>query len=311
MESHASLKSLITPDLLMQLTDAYLPYSKTEDLDFTIAQSDAFSGNFKKVCQEGKARDTLIALSHLSHNGMLPTPMELDLMSFLPEPSSPGFPQQCFGLQLLLDQASRILLTGIEARWQVAYFGLLARRLAGQWYALPHHLRPNSWQRWKDDVGATSFSSWVSTQVMWAAPFLHAEDLGSQEIGLELSNDLRQAVEEYTGTRDPHRETRHKTLKDDLLFIREVVKSPPKDDEGAISMAAWTYWWCMILDAHWPIIARFGRYPYRNAAFGRPITKEEEKWLDDIHHFSEASPEDAKRIREDIEKDQWTSLGQS
>ncbi|ENH70682.1 hypothetical protein FOC1_g10004979 [Fusarium oxysporum f. sp. cubense race 1] len=240
MESHISVKSLITPDLLMQLTDAYLPYSKTEDLDFTIAQSDAFSTNFKK---------------------------------------------------LLLDQASRILLTGIEARWQVAYFGPLARRLAGQWYALPHHLRPHSWQRWKNDVGVTSFSYWVSTQVMWAAPFLHAEDLGSQEIGLELSNDLRQAVEEYTGTKDPHRESRDTTLKDDLLFIREVVKSPPKDDEGAISMAAWTYWWCMILDAHWPIIARFGRYPYRNAAF--------------------ASPEIAKRIQEDVEKSWWTPLEES
>ncbi|KAK2697503.1 hypothetical protein QWA68_004427 [Fusarium oxysporum] len=311
MESHISVKSLITPDLLMQLTDAYLPYSKTEDLDFTIAQSDAFSTNFKKVCQENKARDALIALSHLSHNGVLPTPIELDLMSFLPEPSCSEFPQQCFGLQLLLDQASRILLTGIEARWQVAYFGPLARRLAGQWYALPHHLRPHSWQRWKNDVSVTSFSYWVSTQVVWAAPFLHAEDLGSQEIGLELSNDLRQAVEEYTGTKDPHRESRDTTLKDDLLFIREVVKSPPKDDEGAISMAAWTYWWCMILDAHWPIIARFGRYPYRNAAFGRPSTKEEEKWLDDINHFSEASPEIAKRIQEDVEKSWWTPLEES
>jgi hypothetical protein len=66
----------------------------------------------------------------------------------------------------------------------------------------------------------------------------------------------------------------------------------------------------MILDAHWPIIKRFGRYPYRNAIFGRVSTEEEGKWLDDTGHFGEASPEVAERIRKDVEKGQWTPLGQ-
>ncbi|KAF4343642.1 hypothetical protein FBEOM_2382 [Fusarium beomiforme] len=311
MESQDSLSSVITPSLLMQLTDAYLPYSKTEELDFAAAQSDDFNANFKKVCEESNAREALVALSKLSHNGIPPTPEELDLMSLLPKRTSPEFPEQCFGLQLLLDQASRVLLTGIEVRWQVAYFGPLARRLAGQWYALRRDLRPYTWKRWKFDAGVTSFSYWVSTQVMWAAPFLHAEDLGSQQIGLELSNELRLTVEEYTYTHDPYLKIRNQTLKDDLLFIREVVKGPPKDENNSISMTTWTYWWCMILDAHWPIIARFGRYPYRNAAFGRPSTKEEEKWLDDMNHFSEAAPEDARRIREDVENGRWTPLGEN
>ena len=159
-------------------------------------------------------------------------------------------------------------------------------------------------------MGITSFSYWVATQVMWAAPFLHAEDLESQQIGLDLSEELRQAVEKRTEKNDPYRETRDDTLKDDLLFLREVVKGPPLDEsETSISITNWTFWWCMILDSHWPIIKRFGRYPYRNAILGRVSTDKEKKWLDDTGHFGEASPEVAEKIREDVEKGQWTPLG--
>ncbi|KAM0351014.1 hypothetical protein ACHAPU_002792 [Fusarium lateritium] len=311
MDKHDVLRALITPSLLIQLAEAYLPVSKTEPLNFSDAQSPEFGARFADVCKTGAAKDVLIALSRLSHDGALPSTQYLDLMSFLPPPASPEFPQQCFGLQLLLDQASRVLLKDIDSRWQVAYFGPLARRLAGQWFALPESQRPYKQNRWKDDVGATSFSYWVALQIMWAAPFLHAEDLESQQIGLDLSEELRQAVEAHTGTTDPNRATRDATLKDDLFFLREFVKGPPKDDgESGISMASWTFWWCTILDAHWPIIAKFGRYPYRNSHFGRDSTKVEKKWLDDVGHFGEASPEVAQRIREDVERQRWTPLGE-
>ncbi|KAF5678680.1 hypothetical protein FHETE_1121 [Fusarium heterosporum] len=310
MDQHNVLKSLITPSLLIQLAEAYLPVSKTEPLDFSDAQSPDFGAHFADVCKSGPAKDALTALSRLSHDGSLPSNDELDLTSFLTSPASPDFPQQCYGLQLLLDQASRVLLTGIDGRWQVAYFGPLARRLAGQWFALPESQRPYKQHRWEEDVGATSFSYWVATQIMWAAPFLHAEDLDSQQIGLDLSEELRKAVEAYTGTTDPNRAIRDVILKDDLFFLREFMKGPPKEEGGSgVSMASWTFWWCMILDAHWPIIEKFGRYPYRNGHFGRDSTEAEKKWLDDVGHFGEASPEVAQRIREDVEKQQWTPLG--
>ncbi|KAM0228912.1 hypothetical protein ACHAP5_011817 [Fusarium lateritium] len=311
MEDHNNLRSLITPSLLNQIAEAYLPLPKTEPVNFSDAQSPDFGANFAEVCKKGTAKDALIALSRLSPDGTLPSDEDLDLMSFLPQPTSSDFPLQCFGLQLLLDQASRVLFTGVDGRWQVAYFGPLARRLAGQWRALPASQQPYKRRRWNGDVGGTSFSYWVALQVMWAAPFLHTEDLESQQIGLDLSEELRRVVEAHTNTRDPFRETRNATLKDDLFFLREFVKGPSKaDGESSLSMASWTFWWCTILDSHWPIIERFGRYPYRNGHFGRESTEAEKKWLDDTGHFGEASPEVAQRIREDVEKGTWTPLGE-
>ncbi|KAI1050742.1 hypothetical protein LB507_009235 [Fusarium sp. FIESC RH6] len=306
MTNHEPLTSLVTPALLARIAEGYLPFSKIEELNFFDVEAKETREHFQSVCKSSNARQALIALSQLSPDASLP---DLDLMSLLPEPTATEFPQQCFGLQLLLDQASRILFPGIDARWQSGYFGPLGRQLAEQWYALPEEQRPYKRKRWQD-MGVMSFSYWVATQVMWAAPFLHAEDLESQQIGLDLSEELRRAVEEQTGEKDSYRETRDNTSKDDLLFLREVVKGPPVDEgESSISITNWTFWWCMILDSHWPIIKRFGRYPYRNAILGRVSTDEERKWLDDTGHFGEASPEAAEKIREDVEKGQWTPLG--
>lgn len=306
MASHEPLTSLITPALLAQIAEGYLPFFKTEELNFSDVEAKETQEHFQNVCKSSTAKEALIALSQMSPDASLP---DIDLMSFLPPPSSTDFPQQCFGLQLLLDQASRILFPGVDARWQSGYFGPLGRQLAGQWYALPEEQRPYKRERWQD-MGVMSFSYWVATQVMWAAPFLHAEDLESQQIGLDLSEELRRAVEDRSGQKDPCRETREVALKDDLFFLREVAKGPPVDEaQLSISITNWTFWWCMILDSHWPIIKRFGRYPYRNAILGRVSTDEEKRWLDDTGHFGEASPEVAEKIREDVEKGQWTPLG--
>lgn len=309
MPTNDDLRLLITPALLTLIAEANIPFSKTEPLNFTDVGPSR--EHFQKVCMGSTAaRDALLALSRLSPDGTLPPPSELDLMSFLPPPSSPEFPQQCYGLQLLLDQVSRMWFPGIGGRWQVAYFTPMVRRLTGQWLALPAEQRPDSWARWRDDVGVTSFGYWVNSRVMWAAPFLHTEDMESQKIGLDMAEELRAAVEAHTGITDPYRSTRDALLKDDKAFPREVPKGPLKGDDGSISIDNWAYWWCMILDSHWPIIERFGRYPYRNAILGRESTEAEKKWIEETGHFGKASPDVAKRILEDIEKGIWTPLGE-
>ncbi|KAK7423027.1 hypothetical protein QQX98_001317 [Neonectria punicea] len=304
MSDHRDLNSVITPSLLTLMAEAQLPYSKTGPLDFTEVTASMLGPRFKDACKASTARAALVALSKLSPGGTIPP--TLDLMSLLPAPSSRDFPQQCYGLQILLDQASRVLLDGIDGRWQSAYFGPLARQLAGQWYALPGSLRPDTWTRWRDDVGVSSFDYWVVAQLTWSAPFLHAEDLDSQKIGLVLAEETRAAVEAYTGTIDPYRATRDALLKDDLVFLRKVFKGP--GEEGSASLSSWAYWWCMIKDAHWPIIERFGRYPYRNGILGRENTAAEQKWLDDTGRVAEAPREIALRVRDDVEKGKWTAL---
>ncbi|KAK2600076.1 hypothetical protein QQS21_005162 [Conoideocrella luteorostrata] len=310
MSSHDELKLLITPSLLKLIAEAQIPHSKTEALNFADVAATMSSSHFKAAIEPSTARAALVAISRLSPKGTLPPTQTLDLMSFLPPPSSAEFPQQCYGLQLLLDQASRVLFSGIDHRWQSAYFGPLARRLAGQWYQLPTAQRPDSLARWETDVGVRNFDYWIAGRIVWLSAFSHDEDLESQRIGLELSEETRAIVEARTGTVDPYRATRDALLVDDLAFPREMVKGPPKNtDNDAISMNMWAFWWCMIIDAHWPIIERFGRYPYRNAVLGRESTEEEKKWLDDTGHIAEAPSHVAERIQKDIADGIWTPLG--
>lgn len=307
MSGYKDLDSLITPSLLTLIAEAQVPWSKTERLDFAEVAANMPNKRFQEACKASTARDALLALSKLSPDATIPP--SLDLMSFLPPPEALDFPQQCYGLQCLLDQASRVLFDGIGGRWQSAYFGPLARQLAGQWYALPETLRPDKWERWRDEAGV-SFDYWIVMQTLWSAPFLHAEDLDSQRIGVILAEETRKTVQTYSGERDPYHEERETILGNDKIFLQEVFKGPIDKFGPRISLSEWAYWWCMIKDAHWPIIRRFGRYPYRNAILGRDSTEEEKKWLEATGHVAEAPPELAARIREDVEKGSWTLLGE-
>ncbi|XWX00142.1 hypothetical protein V2A60_008161 [Cordyceps javanica] len=312
MTGHRDLRSLITPELLKYIVEVKIPHSKTEALDFTDVTKHMSGSDFSEKLESTAARDALIAISQMAPNGQMPSPSELDFMSFLPPPQSPEFPTQCLGLQLLLDQASRELFGGVDGRWQSALFGPLARRLCGQWLALPSAHRPDTWSRWRDDAGVSSFDYWLVSRVMWIAPITHDETLESQRITLDLVEETRSLAEERFGVKDPYRATRDELLGDDLAFLREMTKGgPPRTADGGIDRATWIFWWCMILDAHWPIIERFGRYPYRNAILGRDSTEQEKRWLDDTSHIAEAPPDVAEAIRKDIEKGVWTPLGQN
>ncbi|KAJ3492794.1 hypothetical protein NLG97_g5145 [Lecanicillium saksenae] len=311
MAAESRLRSLITPELLTAVADAQLPYNTAEALNFADVTEYMSHSGFRDKLKPTAARDALIAISHLAPNGQLPSLSELDLMSLLPPPESPEFPKLCFGLQLLLDQASRVLFDGIDGRWQSGVFGPLARRLTSQWLALPAEQRPDTWARWRDDVGVQSFDYWIVSRLSWIAPISHDEDLESQRIALDLMEETRSMVEDRFDVKDPYRATRDALLKDDLAFLREMCKGgAPRDADGGIDRASWIFWWCMIIDAHWPIIERFGRYPYRNAILGRHSTDEEKKWLDDTSHIAEAPADVAKAIAADAAKGVWTPLGQ-
>ncbi|OAR01457.1 hypothetical protein LLEC1_07430 [Akanthomyces lecanii] len=299
MSAHNGLRALITPELLNFIVDTKIPHSKTEPLDFAEVTRSMSGSDFAEKLQSTTASDALMFISKMAPNGKMPSVTDLDLMSFLPPPESLEFPKQCLGLQLLLDQASRELFGGIDDRWQSGLFGPLARRLVGQWLALPAKQRPET------------FDYWLVTRLLWIAPISHDEDLESQRIALDLAEETRSMVEERFGVKDPYRATREELLKDDLAFLREMSRGgPPKAADGSIDRATWIFWWCMILDAHWPIIERFGRYPYRNAILGRQSTEQEKRWLDDTSHIAEAPPDVAEAVRSDIAKGIWTPLGQ-
>lgn len=297
------LSALITPSLLVSLIKARIPAPLTGPLDAAeVARLTFLSNTFQPAIQES-TWPVLLALSRVGIDALTPA----YLATFLPSPESADFPQQCLGMQLLLDQAPRYLCKGVDARWRGAYFDVVSRRFAGWRVSLPETLRPDTLQRWRNEVGA-SFEYWTLARLWFGAPFVHSEAPADHEFALGFTDGTRRAVEEETGLRDPWRDRRQEVLADVTGFPRVVVAGPPQGKN--VSFEEWCWWWLMLMDIHKPIIDRFGRYPYANGARGRESTAEELEWLEEVDHFAQEAPEVARQIKEDMELGVWRPLGE-
>jgi len=294
------LKELLSPSLLWFIVEKRLPYSKTDPIDFAEFGRSIFleAGNFSSLVRDS-VWPVLTALSNIGLDNMP------DLSRCLPPPSDPSYPEQCLGLQLLLDHCPRMLLRGVDQRWTHAYFGLVSQRLARTWHALPPHERPDSWARWRKTV---SLDYWIAVRFWLATPFVHSELADDQEISVEFTEETRVVVERESGIEDPYRAQR-KAILADLYGFPRVHHAGPPQGEG-VTRESWTFWMTMLMDIHKPIIDRYGRYPYRNAICGRDSTTEEREWAKNTGHFAEASEEVARKIKQDVEQGRWTPLGQ-
>ncbi len=76
-------------------------------------------------------------------------------MKFLPAPESNEFPEQTLGSQLLLDQAPRLLLDGIDQHYTNAYFDVISLEYAKQLQSLSEAFRLDSNTRWIEGMGAS------------------------------------------------------------------------------------------------------------------------------------------------------------
>ncbi len=86
MPAHDDLRSLITPELLNFIVDTKIPHSRTEPLDFAEVTRSMSGSDFSEDLQSTTAREALIVISQMAPNGKMPSPTDLDLMSFLPPP---------------------------------------------------------------------------------------------------------------------------------------------------------------------------------------------------------------------------------
>lgn len=294
------LKSVITPSLLAHIASSRIPHSKTEPLDFSQVGKESFKeGNFGTDIKE-RAWPALLALSKVGLDSF-PDPLSL-----LPEPTSPDFPEQTFGLTLLLDQAGRMFCKGIDGRWSAGYFDVISQRLAAAARALPEEQRPDTPARWKKDAGA-SLDYWLIARMWFGAVWVHSESRENQKVALAYMEETRKIVEEATGKTDPYRETRDEILSNTTSFPAVYHKGPPEGD--SVTLSDFTFWMCMLMDTHYPIVNNFGHYPYRNRILGRETTAEELAWLDEVDHIGEASAEVGERVKRDIEKGIWEPLG--
>lgn len=254
---------------------------------------------WKSLCWE-----PLLALSKFSLDN---TP---DLITLLPAPSSSEFPVQALALVVLLDQAPRHLCNGINERWRNGFFDVLALRLSLQLRDLPSNLRIETFPRWEE--AGFSFAHWCEVSVLLSAPFAHAEDLALHEkILLPVVQERRAVTEKHYNTTDAYhaaevaKGTTIDASEDTLAFARFVRGGLPDMEE----ISEVVFWYCRVSEAHVPIVRTFRRYPYRNRALGRESTEAEREFLVQTGSFGVSVDEDdAKKIREDVEKGVWTPL---
>jgi uncharacterized protein (DUF924 family) len=294
----SELRDLLTPELLSLIVKARLPYGKRDTINFREFGRSVFLLDIYSPLVRDKVWLVLVALSKIGLE-LMP-----DLSQYLPAPTDPSYPEQCLGLQLLLDHCPRVLFSGVDHRWTYGYFSIISQRLARTWYSLPPALQPGSWERLHDEMG---LDYWIGIRFWFGTPFVHSELLAHQQIALAFTEETRLTVEKMSGQTDPYRTDRQAILSDLYGFPRMYRAGPPQSED--VTREAWTFWMGKLMDIHKPIIDRYGRYPYLNAILGRKTTITEKWWIEGTSHFGEASEETAKLIRQDVENGCWRPLG--
>jgi hypothetical protein len=294
------LKEIITPQLLRRIVDTWIPWSRTEPLDWKVVTGQIFSPPpSSDTTLDQDTRNALLVLSEFRTQSALPSLFEL-----LPFASDPDFPIQALGLQMLVDQCPRRQCKGIDGRWTNAYFDLVSNQLAVALNEMPEPQRPSGWARWKE---MATLDYWLVARIWYGAPLVHKDTVLSQEQALLYTNETRRQVEESTKTTDPYRAKREEILADIYGFPRVLEEGPPTGDGATLTGMA--YWTCMLMDIHKPIVDKFGRYPYRNAFFGYEDTMEEKEWIEKTSGFAVPDREVREAIARDLEAGVWTPLG--
>jgi hypothetical protein len=293
------LKHLLTPALLSHIVNCRLPHPKHSAIDFAEFGRNIFLADPFGPLVKDAVWPVLLVLSKI---GLDDTP---DLSTFLPPPSDPSYPEQCLGLSLLLDNVPRLLFRGIDQRWTFGYFDKISQRLAETWQSLPASERPDGWSRWQSMGYGLDY--WIGVRFWFGCAFVHSGELSHQRIALEFTDETRCVVESMSGQIDPYRESREEILSDPSGFPREYRKGPPQGD--GVTREFFMFWAGMLMDTHYPIVKRFGRYPYLNAILGREGRRGESEWIAETGHFGEAIGDVARRVREDVEAGRWSPLG--
>src|ERR1700761_3371213 len=213
--------------------------------------------------------------------------------------------EHTLALILLVDQGPRSLFRGINNRYTVGFFDVMAQNLVKD--LISAGKLPDSIDRWMKVLGFP-FEDAMMRKYWFYAPLIHSEDLRDHEIGDAKVEEMRKEIEEYSGTRDPARDTREEDSRDTLLFARLVGAGPPSNP----SFAEFMFWIFRIFDAHTPVIKEYGRYPASNRVTGRETTSKEEKFLRINEELgmpkSSLTDEEAAKIKRQVKDGVWDKL---
>ncbi|KAK4450992.1 hypothetical protein QBC34DRAFT_348581 [Podospora aff. communis PSN243] len=295
-----SLTTLLTPTLLTTLTTTLLPFPQTTPLDFPTLSPTILNG--PRHFPPGLKPQTwkvLITLSKLP-----PASIPTLLLTLLPSPQSPDFPTLALGMQLLLDQMPRRLFKGIDKRWCAGFFDGVAVGFAELLDALDGEVKPWAWERWK---GRVTLGYYVVVRIWFGTPWVHCDTLAAQQRAGVYFGEVRGTVEAETGMGDAWMEKgKRGELMGDVYALRRLLDEGPPRGEG---MEGFVYWVCAVMDAHRPVVERFGRYPSKNVYLGVEDTEEEREWLERVGRAGMVDGEVRERLRRDVEQGVWSELG--
>jgi uncharacterized protein (DUF924 family) len=294
------LSKILTPTLFSAIVQNRIPWPSDSPLNFaevgqyTFSPSESVTSAFNALVFPALKALTLLPLQSIP-----------DLLTFLPPPSSPKFPSQAQGLQLLVDQGPRSFCSGVDERWVVNFFDPLSQTLARKFYALPLEQRPDTRERWVEELKCSE-DYWLNTQVFFTAPLVHSERHADHIFIAGRLEELRTHLETVSGKADPWR--KEEEMRRDLFAFPKVIRlGAPKGEN--VTAEEFMFWSWMLMDVHFCIVEKYGRYPYRNKGAGRESRSEEVEWVKKAEGFGEADEEAGKRIREDVESGVWTPFG--
>ncbi|THU96196.1 hypothetical protein K435DRAFT_778657, partial [Dendrothele bispora CBS 962.96] len=233
-------------------------------------------------------------------------PEDLVSGAYLPSPKDdPLYPERLLSLLFVLDQAPRRLYngSGMNARYTFGYFdvivGMLVKNLIarGGEDAFPESTETLT------KLGY-SFEEAMIRKLWFYSPVVHSEDIADHDWMQAKTEAMRKEVEEYAGKTDPSRKTRDSDMEDPKMFFKLFTSEGPPETED---FAEFMFWYYRVFDAHRALLARFGRYPYRNTALGRVSTEEEERFIEETGGFGRArmTDEEVEKVRKQKEEGVW------
>ena len=313
------LRELLKPSLLLKVHNLVFPFPKASQLDWQVA----FDNNWAPKLDRLKTLYELLFPVWLAMSKMpLDELKKMSMLEFLPEHTASDYLEQCSGLVWILDQ-QRIYFTGTDVRYTRSFFDPLAEKLASELFdeqgaesGVPSASSPFHKEVWL--AKGWTFEDYV-VRVIWIwTPLIHSERFMHERwtTNKAFIDSLCSEVESYSNRLDPHRRTEAEDEKDLLLFS-DMLKGadgkgrPTKETLGRdLEMSDCLFWILRILLAHWPIIHRFGRYPYSNDQMGRDFAQGELEWIEStgFSGFQRIPENDRKLIRQDVENGTWTSF---
>lgn len=298
--SQADVSKIITPAILQTVLDIFFPWPK-DAVDVKAATQHLMAPGIDHSQRLFDAVHFQVLKPLSSLRPDIP-----DVTICLPPADDPAYAERVCALILLIDQVPRFLYNhGLYAGWIYLFFDQITQQLVKK--LLAEDRFPDSTSQWTAQ-GYTLQNAFFHKFLMYA-PLIHSDNWEDHELADPALIRMREEVEAFAGRIDRGRATREADREDLYLFSKMLnalaeAGSPPETFDGFF------FWIVRLFDAHYGIVKRFGRYPYRNNANGRESTEEEAQFLVKTNGFGETpmTREEIEKAKEDARRGTWEEL---